>query len=100
MTEEKLAGQLNYHIAASAGTLFPRKWRFHPMRRYIVILQRTLEAIVEVDAPDETAAMAEAQAHLSEEWPSWMIRPAPRTSAPHIQNQTDGGWKAVKADQM
>lgn len=70
------------------------------MRRYIVTLRRTLEAIVEVDAPDETAAMAEAQAHLSVEWPSWMVRPAPRPSAPHIQNQSDGGWKAVEANKM
>jgi hypothetical protein len=70
------------------------------MQRYIVILRRTLEAMVEVDAPDETAAMAEAQAHLSEEWPSWTVRPAPRPSAPHIQNQIDRGWKAVKANEM
>jgi len=70
------------------------------MRRYIVTLRRTFEAIVEVNAPDETAAMAEAQAHLSDEWPSWMVRPAPRPSAPHIQNQVDGGWKAVNANEM
>jgi hypothetical protein len=70
------------------------------MQRYIVVLQRALEAIVEVDAPDATTAMAEAQAHLSEEWPSWMVRPAPRLSAPHIQNQVDKGWKAIKANEM
>jgi hypothetical protein len=70
------------------------------MRRYIVILRRTLEAMVEVDAPNEIAAMAEAEAHLSEECPSWMVRPAPRPSAPHIQNHIDGGWKAVNANEM
>jgi hypothetical protein len=70
------------------------------MRRYVVILQRALEAVVEVDAPNEATAMAEAEAHLSEEWPSWMVRPAPRTSSAHIQNQTDGGWKAVRANEM
>jgi hypothetical protein len=70
------------------------------MRRYIVILRRTSEATVEVSAPNKAKAMAEAEAHLSEEWPSWMVRPAPRTSAAHIQNQTDGGWKAVIANEM
>ena len=70
------------------------------MRRYIVTLERMLEATVEVDAQNEATALAEAEAHLSEEWPSWMVRPAPRPSAPHIQNQSDNGWKAVKAIEM
>jgi hypothetical protein len=68
--------------------------------RYIVTLQRTLEVMVEVDASNEASAIAEAEAYMSDEWPSWMVRPAPRPSAPHRHNQIDSGWRALKVNEM